>query len=297
MEERLGEGLADPNNARLGLSWPHERIDENGTPSSFRLTGAGRRRAQVQDGTPDLSTLVDALADNEDPLDRLKRIKIQLYRDDAGEDAISAAIPGIRWLAFETDMEGKRYCLHDGSWYLLDQRYAEKLKVQTKAIFDRGPQIELPEWPRGHDEAAYNQLVAGAVAGTLLDRRLIRTDLHHRGIELCDVLFPDGILVHVKSIESSSPASHLLAQALVSADALLYDNQARAAFRERVEAHSRGMMKIPEPVHTVVLGLAHKGRPITCDDLFTFTQVTLVRVAQLQGRGVDVFVAPITRPE
>jgi uncharacterized protein (TIGR04141 family) len=102
LEAALTEALADPTNARLGLSWPHERIDENGTPTSFRLTGAGRR--EVEDGTPELATLLDVLAGEnpQDRLDRLKRIRIQLYRDDAGDEAISTAIPGLRWIAFET---------------------------------------------------------------------------------------------------------------------------------------------------------------------------------------------------
>lgn len=298
LEEALADALTDPDHARLGLSWPHERIDENGTPSSFRLTGAGRRLAHVQDGTPDLSTLLAVLADETEPLDRLHRLKIQLYRDDAGDEPISAAIPGVRWLAFETDRDRQRYCLHDGSWYLMDQAYAEKLKTQTEAIFARGPHIELPEWPKGYDEAAYNALAADALGGTLLDRRLIYTELHHRGIEVCDVLDPAGVLVHVKSIESSAPASHLLAQALVSTDALLHDEEARTTFRQRIEETGGDPGRIPTPIHTVVLALAHKGRPVTSGDLFSFTQVTLVRnVTQLQGRGVNVFVAPITRPE
>jgi uncharacterized protein (TIGR04141 family) len=98
-----------------------------------------------------------------------------VFRDDAGEDAISTAIPGIRWLAFEADQDGKRYCLHDGRCYLMDQDYAKKLRAQTKAIFDRGPGIDLPEWQPDTDEAGYNTLVARTIGGTLLDRRLVYT--------------------------------------------------------------------------------------------------------------------------
>lgn len=281
----------------MGLSWPHERIDENGTPSSFHIRGAGRIHAGLHDGTPELIKFLVALEREADPLDRLKRIKIQLYRDDAGEEPISGAIPGLKWIAFETEQEGKRYCLHDGSWYLMDQQYAKKLKQQVQAIFDRGSGIELPEWPSGMDEGEYNALVAEFLGGTLLDRQLIRTSLHRRGVEACDVLVPDGSLLHVKSVESSSPASHLLAQALVSTDALLYDEEARKAFRDRVGECGGNAEHIPEPVHTVVLGIARKGRPVRSDDLFTFTQVTLVRhVTALEGRGVKVFVSPIVRP-
>lgn len=297
LETALRDALANPTDAHLGLSWPHERIDENGTPSSFHIRGAGRIHAGLHDGTPELIKFLVALEREADPLDRLKRIKIQLYRDDAGEEPISGAIPGLKWIAFETEQEGKRYCLHDGSWYLMDQQYAKKLKQQVQAIFDRGSGIELPEWPSGMDEGEYNALVAEFLGGTLLDRQLIRTSLHRRGVEACDVLVPDGSLLHVKSVESSSPASHLLAQALVSTDALLYDEEARKAFRDRVGECGGNAEHIPEPVHTVVLGIARKGRPVRSDDLFTFTQVTLVRhVTALEGRGVKVFVSPIVRP-
>jgi uncharacterized protein (TIGR04141 family) len=296
LEQALGAALLDPQNARLGLAWPHERVEENGTPSSFRVSGIGRGSRVVQDGTPELLTLTEPLLASKDPIADLHRIKIQLFRDEAGDEPISAAIPAVRWLAFETDFDGQRYCLHDGSWFLMDQKYADRLKALTKAIFDRGPLLNLPEWPPGDDEEAYNKLVASAVGGTVLDRELIRTELHHRGIEPCDVLAPGGVLIHVKNIENSSPASHLLAQALVSADALKYDAEARSAFRKRVAKVGGDVSQVPASPHTVVLGLARSSRLITSDDLFTFTQVTLARaVGQLEGRGVTVHVAPIRR--
>lgn len=297
LDAALDEALAIPNSPLLGLSWPHERIDENGTASTFSLSGAGRSNVRAQDGTPELDTILQAVRNDADPLNRLKRIKIQLYGDAAGQNPISTAIPGLRWVAFETDQNGKRYCLHDGSWYLMDQDYAEKLAKRVDAIFGRGSHVKLPEWPSGYDEADYNNHAAKAVHGTVLDRKLLHTELHHRGIEPCDVLAPDGTLVHVKSIESSSLASHLLAQALVSADALLHDEEARTKLRQRVEEQGGDPGHVPNRVHRVVLGIARKGHKLTSSDLFTFTQVTLVRhVTALEGRGVDVFVAPIVRP-
>jgi uncharacterized protein (TIGR04141 family) len=296
LEGHLSAALEDSRAARVGLSWPHERIDENGAPTSFRIIGARRGQAGVRDGTPELDALLAAGGPDRDPLARLKAMKVQLYRDDSGQEAISQAIPAWHWLAFETDRAGKRYCLNNGAWYLMDQEYAEKLRRRTKAIFDREPPIQLPEWPVGHDEAKYNALVANALGGTLLDRKLIRTDLHRHGIEPCDVVTPEGALLHIKSIETSAPASHLLAQALVSADALLHDEQARAAFLERVTEQGGDATTIPSPIHTVILGVARPGRTVCSDDLFTFTQVTLVRnVAQLESRGLEVFVAPIVR--
>lgn len=300
LEGALSQALATPDQARLGLSWPHERIDENGTPTSFKIMGAGRARAHIHDGTPELGALLDSLPTDkpDERLDRLKRLRVQLFRDANGEEPISTAIPGLRWLSFETEIDGKRYCLHDATWYLMDQDYARRLRERTQAIFEHDPGICLPEWPPGVDEAGYNALAASALGGTLLDRRFIYTDLHRRGIEVCDILSPDGALVHVKNLESSKPASHLLSQALVSADALLHDEEARSKFRTVVETAGGDPTSIPNSVKTVVLGVARRGRLVSSEHLFTFTQVTLVRqVAALQSRGVDVLVVPIFRPE
>lgn len=298
LEAELEGALADDTMSRLGLSWPHERIEENSPPTSFRVLRTGRGDSSVQDNIPELSHVLEIVrkARPGGRLDRVKAMRIQLFRDAEGEDPISAAIPGLKWLAFETERDGKRYCLHDGHWYLMNQGYAQKLKNQTQAIFDRTAGITLPDWPAGMDEADYNIVAANSLGGTSLDRKLIYTEFHHRGIEACDVLAPDGTLIHVKNLDSSAPASHLLAQALVSADALLYDEDARAKFRAKVVAAGGDPASIPDKVQRVVLGVARKGAPPTADNLFTFTQVTLVRgVAALQARGVDVFVVPIQR--
>jgi uncharacterized protein (TIGR04141 family) len=146
------------------------------------------------------------------------------------------------------------------------------------------------------DEADYNKHVAEELGGVLMDRDLIRTPMHRRGIEACDVLLPDGILLHVKDVDRSSPASHLLAQALVSTDALLNDEEARAQFVERIERKGGSAADVPARISSVVLGLARKGKPLTSDNLFTFTQVTMVRLVDvLQRQRVDVFIEPIQR--
>ncbi|MER7433966.1 DUF6119 family protein [Pseudonocardia alni] len=296
LEQALDAALDAPASARLGLSWPHERIDENGTPSSFRITGLRRRRPPAQDGVPDLAAVLAAVGEGDRPLSRLRKLQIQLFGDPAGDDAVSPVIPGDRWVSFEVDRDGKRYCFHDGRWYLMDERYAEKLRRQVTAIFAGASPVALPDWPAGHDEKDYNELAAREIGGVCLDRRLIRTDTHPRGIEACDVLDRSGTLVHVKNLDGSAAGSHLIGQALVSADALLYDEQARAALRARVIERGGDPDHLPDRVHTVVLGLARTGKKVTADSLFTFTQVTLARgVNQLEGRGVRVLIAPIDR--
>lgn len=300
LEASLAEALVDPTFYRLGLSWPHERIDENGTVSSFKIYGGGREFTGARDGEPDFDAVLAPLrqVDTDDLVERLRKMRVQLFSDADGEDRVSAAIPAIRWLTYEIDRDGKRYCLHDGSWYLMNQDYAERLRVQVQEIFDREPSAELPEWPSNTDEKAYNELAARAVGGICLDRRLIRTEAHGSGIEVCDLLLPNGTPVHVKELSGSAAASHLLAQALVSTESLLLDQDARDQFNGRVRQAGMNPDQLPPRPEQVILGVARKGKRVRASDLFTFTQVTLVRQAQILGvLGVKVVIAPIPRPE
>lgn len=300
LEATLAESLMSPSpqeDRALALSWPHERIDENGTPSSFKLVNAGRGRSGVQDGLPELSTIVDCLVGltGGPALDRLARMKIMLFRDVDGDEPISSEIPARRWLAFQTEDGGNRYCLHDGSWYRLTSDYAGRLRRRVEAILARDPGFRLPDWRADESEAQYNKRAANDRDGVCLDKQLIRTVAHPRGIEVCDILLPEGVFVHVKHLDSSAPASHLLAQALVSTDALLDDGEARASLRERVVRAGGDPAGVNAQRPVVVLGIARR-KPLTADNLFTFTQVNLVRqVSALEARGVDVFVAPILR--
>jgi uncharacterized protein (TIGR04141 family) len=299
LEGNLGRRLAgDVDAGKLALAWPHERIDENGTPSSFKVTGVGRY--PVQDGIPQLDTILELLdvLGPEERLEKIDRLQLILFRDAEGDEPISTAIPVRKWLAFETPDDSRRYCLHDGTWYRMASDYAAKLSHRVKEIFARDSEIRMPNWPLDskENEAAYNKRAAETLNGVLLDQKFVYTNFHRRGIEMCDILLKDGTLIHVKNMDSSAPASHLLAQALVSADALRYDEQARQEF-ERVVIRSGGNAEdVPTSIERVVLAVARKTRPITADDLFTFTQVNLVRQATaLESQGVHVFVAPITR--
>lgn len=84
----------------------------------------------------------------------------------------------------------------------------------------------------------------------------------------------------------------------MSVDALLLDEEARHEFREVVKDAGGDPEAVPERVSRVVLAMARRSRPISASDLFSFTQVTLVRsVTALESQGVQVFVALINRPE
>lgn len=297
LDRRLLEAIRVKDSPLLALSWPHERIDENGTPIAFKVTGIGR--SGVRDDLPVLADVADPIRAFEEAKQReqLDRLGVILFKDEAGEEPLSPKIPVRKWLSFQTDLEGRRFCLHDGRWYAMDKPYADQVRARTKSIFDRGPGVEsLPDWPAGTSEAEYNELLASKLNGLCLDRKLMRSSFHKHGIEPCDVLLSDGTYIHVKSIESSAPASHLLAQALVSVEVLTFDQLAQKDFRAKVKAGGWDPSKFSQKPKKVVLLIARKDKSIGPDSLFTFTQVNLARqVSQLGSQGVDVFIAPVAR--
>lgn len=300
--ERLDDLLSSAlggSGGNVGLAWPHERVDENGTPDSWvpsRLWSRGRNGARP--GQPEWSDVREAL--NELPagkrLTRLDSATIQLCRDAEGKEPISQAIPLRRWIAFEGDLDDRTYALYDGSWYQIHHDYVGNINQMTAELFDRPvDDLDFPQWGAADDEEAYNKILASTLGGVCLDRKLIITDLHRRGIEACDVYLPDGTLIHVKKTERSAAASHLLAQALVSADALCNDNQARKKLRERIEALGGNADEVRTKPSRVVLAMYKgEGKPVTAESLFTFTKVNLVRQsASLEERGVSVRVVSI----
>ncbi len=299
LKAKLRSELISGDWKRLAIGWPHERIGHNGTPSSFRLSGTGMRGAATSDDVPTLEDLVSALQAKkpEDPLAAADTIKIQLFRDADGEELMSSAIPATHWLFYEVILHGTRYCLFDSRWYAMDTDYAKRLQSHVKEAFDRSAPISMLEWDTTQykDEKTYNSMAASHVEGCVLDGQLIRTIHHPHGFEACDIITPAGDLIHVKHIRESSAASHLVMQVAVATDALRHDNDARAGLREVVVGVGGDEKWIQTPLKSVVLGMA-RNRPVTSDDLFSFTQVTVSRLdTSLAEAGIKLTIAPIVR--
>lgn len=195
-------------------------------------------------------------------------------------------------------MDNKRYFLHGGNWYVIEDDYADVIRRQTEEVFNRqSPLPALPPWTSKHtDELAYNQEVAALCGGICLDRKLISIKEQKGRIEPCDVLLKGGVFVHVKRVDSSAPASHLLAQALVSAEILSYDTEAQAALRQIINNAVRNPEDYECRPKKVVIVMVKDKQALTADSLYTFTQVNLGRHDKaLDSRGVGVYVVPVAR--
>lgn len=299
LEAELRSRLLNDGQGRLSIGWPHERVHESGTPSSYRMVGTGRRDVGVADGLPTLDEIVERVVSKnpDDPLMATKTIKVQLFRDGDGEEPMSGEIPVFNWLFYEIELESLRYCLFDSFWYAMDTDYAVKLDSRIHRIFARTSPVDLPSWDTSEyaNEATYNRMAASVLGGVVLDRRFVRTTQNPRGFEACDIITPKGDLVHIKNVCRSSKASHLIAQAVVSIDALRYDNEARQKLRDIVVEAGGATEWVKRRPDSVVLGMA-RSRPVTASDLFSFTQVTLSRLdISLVLNDVQLTIAPIHR--
>ncbi|MDF2664255.1 MAG: hypothetical protein K0R81_105 [Microbacterium sp.] len=299
LDQKLVEALLSTDPHRLGVSWPHERLDVYGPVMSVKVTGFGDRQRRVSEQTPEIGDVLGWFADvpREEILDRLKMVRVELHSDADPQSHTLAAtpVPLRRWLAFEVEEGNQRFCLHDGSWYRMDDQYLARIDARVKEILAEPASLHLPPWGPEHEDV-YNKEAAKALSGYCLDRKLITTPLHSRGgIEPCDVFVPPGILIHVKRGRSSADLSHLLAQGLVSTDALARDENARAAWRARIDEESDGAVKEAK-LKEVILAIG-TDKPVTVDTLFTFTKVNLVKQFDaLRYLGVQVHIATVPPP-
>ncbi len=297
LDRVLVEAIAEKAPKRLSIAWPHETVDEFGLAQGFKVTHSGYR--EVQDGLPTLDDLLAPVrkSDRSNWANRLSEIGVLLYASADSDGLVSSRMPVRKWLTFQVDRHDRRYFLHSGRWYVMDQSYADKVAKRTREIFARpAPITNLPRWESGMDEAAYNNRVAESVRGLLLDRKLIKGETTKGRFEACDILLNDGTFIHVKHVQSSAPASHLLAQALVSTEVLTHDTKARTDLRRRIRNEGQDSKAYECTPKKVVVILAKEGAAMDADSLFTFTQVNLGRQDRLlKSRGVDLSIVSILK--
>src|SRR6266568_2475452 len=298
LNAQLSAALGDHDGSdRLGTAWPWSQAEEFSVVDFAVMHGPGGTSRQAEWLTlDDITQLVDEYPDR-DPLDLLKQVKVTLHAGDGDGDLVSPAIPLLKWIAYETRDHDKLYFFHDGRWFAMDGDYGTHVRRETERILSQPSNLTMIPWQDGWDEERYNKETVKADGRILLlDRRKIHTDFHRHGIEACDLLGPGDELIHVKRLRRSGDASYLFSQALVSASALILDGQARVKFAERVARHSGGTRTAPELPKQVILAIGRPGK-LTADNLFTFSQVTLVRLVQhLESQRVTVRVLTIPAP-
>ncbi|WP_236796954.1 DUF6119 family protein [Amycolatopsis sp. GM8] len=292
--------LADPGTetGEIGISYPARYYDG---PTVQRYRGSV---GDTQIDTDELTVedLRSGLADSDRRLATLRTSSIEGL-DEEGHSG--GGVSALHWLAAEVVEPDSRFVLIDGDWYQLGERYVAHVERVVSDAFANRPDWTLPPWedaPRNEQgrvvEAAYNVYVAEQDDRFLcLDRSLLKTRVHPRGFEACDLLGPDNVLVHVKKVSGgtgSSVLSHLFAQGLVSAESLTdretWDRFVRLV-AERDPARAATLGHRPAGL---VYAIHRMDKALHPGTLFTFARSALVSAAvALNTYGIPLRIAVI----
>ncbi|PXX68522.1 uncharacterized protein (TIGR04141 family) [Nocardia tenerifensis] len=299
LDAKLDEMLADSDAHRVALSAPNECVDYFGFADTFTVSkGAIEETVDELELDHLLAVVRDLPAGSR--LKTLKEMRVQMFSDPAAEDPVSRRVAAHRWLTAEVVEAPVHYFYWQGTWYEVGEEYLKAIEDGIQELLDRPTKIVLPPWPKGKDEGWYNEQAAKHPAYTLLDKKTVRTKkFRGGGLEICDLLGPEGQLIHVKKADkSTADLNHLFAQGRVSIETLRYDAQVREKFLALLaKTNSDGVVTNALRAPTVVFAILLKGgKPITVGSLFAFAQVSLLQAATaLQGMGATVEIVAIKR--
>ena len=279
LEHRLAETLGGATHGPLGLAWPAMAVGDAEHAGSFRISGLGAGGPFAAEGRLELAHLTGRFAeiDVEKRAKALRAGRIVACADEAGEEEAGSPIQVARWIVFETTIDHVRYVFHQGRWYKIGETYVDQMRAQVAELLRRRyvwPQLTWTPTGKSDDEHRYCERVATEPGYLCLDRDFATTPLHPR-FELCDLLGPENQLIHVKWLGRATAASHLYTQALVSTEALRDEPEALSQLARKAVEQEPGRI-IGETPGTVVLAAA--GRSWNVDELFTLSQVALLRL-------------------
>ena len=293
LDRLLAQLVADPSRGSLALTAPTSLLDAVDEAGSYRVKiGRGRHEEFDQLDLDDVVRQASVVPE-ESRVAALRQGYIQMRVD--GE-AHGRRAPAMQWLVAEVPLRGSRFLLHEGRWFEVGDQHVEAIRQQVHELLSAPPDIELIDWtPDLADEKAYNA-AAGPHGFVNLDRSMVPCDLHPRGFEACDLLGPEGELIHVKRADSTAPLNHLFAQGILSAHTLRFDATARRRLGQIVgeRASGRDFSVDFQPRKVVYAISLRSGKPLLVENLFTFAQVTLLHaVTALRNVGIEVAVVGI----
>jgi uncharacterized protein (TIGR04141 family) len=281
LDARLDTELGEPATQQVSLAVPLSCFEHVDAARSFRIRVPHSGVPALHRGSFDIDTILRRTSQCAagHRLSSLRTGQVTMYKDGDANEQIGPGSGADRWITAELPDGGRVRLYQEGRWYELGAGHVDTLREEIQALLDRST-TTLPRWTMAYpDEKTYNEEV-GKTAGFLcLDRKLVKSPQHDRGIEICDLLGPNDELIHVKKAASSGPLSHLFNQGLVSADALLYEPDTRDAFLERVWSVDP-QRDLPDGFrpHKVVYAVAlASGKPVDTSTLFTFAQSALYR--------------------
>ncbi|HEV7627683.1 MAG TPA: DUF6119 family protein, partial [Streptomyces sp.] len=297
LDTRLDGLLGGGDASALALSVPDECAAQTEQARGVRIT-CGSRVVQVEEiSLADILRLVRNRRDGR-RLAALKSLRVELFADADCRERLAPPVSGSRWITAEVPGPRASHFFWQGRWYEVGAEYVEALREEVADLLARPSSVELPCWPVGMEEKDFNKEAAKQDGYECFDRQTVRTaNFGGGGLEICDVLGPEGQLIMVKKADKgTSGLSHLFAQARAAVETLRFDADVREKFLARVAELRPGrpaedVLATP----TVVLAIRlKKGVPITADSLFPFAQVILLQTAvALRGMGARVEIVPV----
>lgn len=307
LRANLASALDEPE-SRLALCWPAEWEEEFGEAHSYEIKRTGHPNEFVEE--LELDDVIDTVRGLpvDLRLDQLKSVRVQGLA--SGGAPLSRDIAADKWLTYEVDINTDRFVYHCGRWYNIGGEYLVMLKNRLRRIIGNQSEFALPAWPKANKkrkngesyigpcvEDAYNRRVlTGQDSGLLLmDKVPIVSEQHRRGFEACDAVDSEGTLFHVKRLDGSVAASHLFNQALVSAEALAGQPDARDDFVRKVSDLSGGSIILSGGYRPTKVVIAFAGGGTSTEEgLFTFSQVSLSRCAlRLETMNIELQIGRI----
>lgn len=232
----------------------------------------------------------------------LRAGRVFVNADDDGEEILGSA-RADEWLEANVSLGARRFFLMDGGWFEIGEEYVRVSRDAIVRLFPAKPAISLPPWSLSarRTEYDYNSYVAARSGGQFLcldKNQAVRNPLGVRSsVEICDILGPRNELIHVKRAEGSAPLSHLFSQGLNAAQLLVAGPPSVVqSFVTTVAAlpHGRSLPGDFRPETVVYAILLKKGKDLTPDTLFPFSQATLAHAARILGTyGIHVEVVGI----
>ncbi|WP_167969203.1 TIGR04141 family sporadically distributed protein [Lentzea indica] len=210
----------------------------------------------------------------------LQAVRLVPCEDDQGQVELARPISMLKWIAFETSIGDKTFCLQQGRWYELSKDSIDRVNEQLAELIANKSSLLFPVWERQKgkdDEHRYCEDELAKQPGFLcLDQDFAKTPMHPK-LELADGIGPGDELIHIKWPSRAAELGHLFNQAQASAWSQRLEPEALQQLREKVKALDSTRTLTDRP-RTVVLALG--GRPWEVKKIFPLTRVSLLRLNQ-----------------
>ncbi|MFK8399918.1 DUF6119 family protein [Pseudomonas sp. BGr12] len=208
---------------------------------------------------------------------------------------------------FETTLgegeEEKSYVLFSGNWYCIERNFKQQIEDRYQQI----PRVTILGPTHCQNERELIAHLSETRQDLLcLDQVKINPQgVRYANIEPCDFLSADKQFIHLKDGHSSGPISHLWAQGIVSAEALVSDQEFRKSLRKVVRQRRPGSLallpaiqgKVARSDYTVVYGIMRKPYKDGSLDLPFFSKVSLQAAAErLEQLDIPMALEIIAKP-